>query len=360
MTEPEFPVHPVYGGVIVPGFRPIPGFDGYEVNEYCVVRGKWGKELSQSETYKVGLYVNDKRKMMYVYHLGLEAFYPLIPTLETVDHIDDNHHNHYIGNLQWATRPRNSSKGNAGVPNTSGAARSKAVWVLSEREGERVTRYASTYHAAASCGNINVGHVSRSALSEGRVAVQGHFFVYEEQPDLPGEEWRTSAVLDRVLQQTDKPDHKKVMVSSRGRIRTYSGIKTRGGINVQDGKKSKVRHVRVNCRIFKVHQLIFMGWYNIEAPAEDAVNADGEKIEICHDDSAPLDDEGRYRNWPIDLRIDTHSENLRESHAARRAAKQAREEEGNDNISGDENEECVIENGGETISVLRLSLIMAC
>ena len=344
MTEPELPVHPKYGGVIVPGFRSIPGFDGYEVNEYCVVRGKRGSELTPTETDRVVLSVNGKKKTKKVYHLGLRAFYPHIAALDTVDHMDENHHNNYIGNLQWSTRPDNTRKSHAGVPHTaSGAARSKAVWVLSGRAGERVTRYASTIEAAASCGNIHAGSVGRSALSGGRVGAQGHFFAYEDQPDLPGEEWRTSAVLDQVLQQTDKPDHKKAMVSNRGRVRTYSGIKTRGSTNVQDGEKSKVRYYKVNGRTFKVHQLIFMGWYNKEAPAKNAVNADGNKIEICHDDSAPLDEDGRYRNWPIDLRIDTHSENMRESHEARRVAKRAREEEGDGNVDDDEIEIVIAE-----------------
>ena len=170
--------------------------------------------------------------------------------------------------------------------------------------------------------------------------MQGYFFVYEEQPDLPGEEWRTSAVLDRVLQQSHKPEDEKVKVSSHGRVRTNYGIKTRGGINIQDGEDSKVRHVRVNGRDFQVHQLVFMGWYNEEAPAKNAVDADGNKLVICHDDYAPLDEVGRYRNWPIDLKIGTQSENIAGAHEARRTEKRAREEgEEGDNRNNDDDDD---------------------
>ena len=322
--------HPKYGGgFIASGYRPIPRYDGYSINEQCRVRGKQGTILSHGPNYQVNLWMNGNIKKERVYRLALKAFFPHIKELETVDHIDGNHRNNHICNLQWMTRRDNTRKSQLGVPSGSGAAQSKAVWLLDGREGERVTRYASTVEAATSLGNTTAKCVSGSALSGGRLASHGYFFVYDEQPDLLGEVWTTSEVLDRELNQTDKPDHKKVKVSNYGRIRTTNGIKKRGAIDRRVAG-NKYRVSGANFRLYKDHQLVFMGWYNREAPTQGTVDADGNTIVICHDDTAPRDAFGCYRNWPCDLSLGTMSKNLRDAHEERRRRKRAREEEEDD------------------------------
>jgi len=44
------------------------------------------------------------------------------------------------------------------------------------------------------------------------------------------------------------------------------------------------------------------------------VNAEGKKLVGCHDDKIPLLQDGRYRNFSEDLRLDTLSANQLESH----------------------------------------------
>lgn len=323
--------HPVYGGgVIEPGFRPIPGFDGYEVNEMSQVRGKLGTILIPNSDFQVTLCVYNKKKMMTVYRLSLMTFFSHIAENDTVDHIDGNFRNNHITNLQWMSIRDNVRKSNFGSPNNSGVVRSKAVWLLDGRCGTRVRRFDSTYQAASIIGEIKSVHISQSARSGGRISARGHFFEYEAITDFPGEEWRTSEVLDRVLGQTHKPDHKKIKVSNFGRWKTCSGSKTHGSVSARV-EGNKYSYARVNNRNFLVHQLIFMGWYNQLAPSRDTVDADGKKVVICHDDFAPLREDGRYRNWACDLSLGTQSENALSSHEARR--KRAREEENEEECS---------------------------
>lgn len=318
--------HPVYVTIVESGYRKIPEFPNYQINEWCQILGGRGVLLSESN--------NDKRVMLCrpdgyrirkrIYHLALLTFYPDMKPDQTVDHIDGNYHNNHISNLRWMTFSANKRKNVFGVPSKSGLVQSKPIWLLSCREGAKVTRYESAHHAAFSAVMnviLNVGNVGRSAMSGGRVAVSGYFFAYEEQPDLDGEEWRTSVVLDRVLKQKYKPEHRKIMVSSFGRIRNARGIKKVGCKAERDGG-GFYRITRACGMNFRDHQLIFMGWFNKQVPRKDERDADGNMLVICHDDFAPKDEDGCHRNWPAtDLSIGTQSQNSLQSWESRRQNK---------------------------------------
>jgi hypothetical protein len=333
IARARFIHHPVYGGALEPGFRPIPGFVGYSVNEHCQVIGARGKILRHNRDCKVKLYTHkNKPKMKPIYHLALLTFYPNVKPKAGVDHIDENYCNNYITNLQWSTPLDNTRKSKIGRAGTHGPAQSKPVWLLNGYKGDRVKRYNSLSSAILDVFRetsmmLNLGNVSQSARSGGCLSVKGRFFSYEEPPDLPGEEWRTSPTLDRVLNQVNTPDDKKVKVSSFGRIRNSKGVKGRGCIHKRKNN-GMYRVTKVNGVQYEVHQLIFMGWYDKPAPKKTDRDENGNQRLICHDDAAPKDKNDRYRNWPIDLSIGTQSENARSSHEERRRQKRSREEEG--------------------------------
>lgn len=325
--------HPVYGGTLEPGFRPIPGYSRYTVDENCRVIGPCGKIRKTTNDYRVHVRADDdsKKVMRFNYHLALLAFYPDVTPLDSVDHIDEDYRNNHITNLQWMTRGDNSRKSKLGVSNNSGPAQSKPVWLLDGFKGVRMTRYKSATSAAlemeATTGKVLAqGHISRSAASTGRLAVQGYFFAYEEQPDLPDEEWRTSATLDHVLNQVDKSDDEKIKVSSFGRIRNSKGIKKRG-YKKERRSDGLYRVTCVNGVLYYDHQLIFMGWYNKLAPGIDERDENGARLVICHDDTAPKDESNGYRNWPRDLKIGTQKENIQSHHDEKRRRKRKRDEE---------------------------------
>jgi hypothetical protein len=322
--------HPVYGGALETGFRPIPGYPRYTINEHCHVMGPRGEILKHDKNYRVMLHKDKAYEKKTIYRLSLLAFYPNIPPLDSVDHIDGNYHNNHIINLQWMTLKDNIRKSKIGVPNTNGPTQSKTIWLLDGREGARVTRYKNRQSAAIGVKAVSglvvdQGLISHSARSGGRLAAKGYFFMYEEQPDLPGEEWRTSATLDRVLNQVDKPDDKKVKVSSFGRIRNANGIKKRGS-KAKRASSGVYRKTKVNGVLYADHQLIFMGWNDKSAPGPDERDVNGNRLVICHDDAAPKDESNCYRNWPIDLKIGTQKENMQSYHEEKRRQKRKREE----------------------------------
>src|SRR5579872_1762436 len=98
--------HPVYGSY-TPGWKSLvrAGFPVYEVNEHSQVRNvKTGLPLKPNAVGQVAVCSADKtRQMKLVYHLSLLAFFPDEPPNENVDHIDEDHDNHFLENLQWCT-----------------------------------------------------------------------------------------------------------------------------------------------------------------------------------------------------------------------------------------------------------------
>ncbi len=99
-------------------------------------------------------------------------------------------------------------------------------------------------------------------------------------------------------------------VSNRGRIKN----KDTGHINspcvLRDTKYSSVS-VAIRSGIYKhyyMHRLVYIAFHGA-IPAH---------IDICHNDKAPLNPNGTYRNWLEDLRLGTRTENNEEHHEAKR------------------------------------------
>jgi starvation-inducible outer membrane lipoprotein len=127
----------------------------------------------------------------------------------------------------------------------------------------------------------------------------------KEQPDtLPGEEWKSLPISDYTR------DHYEV--SNRGRVRRIG----HGFLNGSRLRGKKYTYFTITTELnnhvkFYAHQLVFATFHG---PL-------GEGQIILHDDMAPLNEDGTYRNWAEDLRAGSKGENNIEYHSAKRTTK---------------------------------------
>ena len=301
-------LHPVYG-VFQTGWKPCRDAEGqtyplYEVNEQCQVRNTKTKHiLSPSKQARVDLCVDRKSKMRHIYQLCLASFFPNVTPKATVDHIDENHDNNTLTNLQWATRREQNVKSHKLKPRNSGPARSKRVQQLT-LNGDLIKVFDSTNQAGRVL-KISASRIGACACGE-KPTYRGFKWIYEvmeRDKDLPGEEWKTSEWLRAELKARTKLSDRgigKVRVSNMGRVQTSYGIKTKGT------RKSRNPKNRVYTKSIQIHQLVWWAFRTDRPPVG---------LEICHDDTAPLDEDGCYTNALSTLRLDTHPNNMKECHA---------------------------------------------
>ena len=128
-------------------------------------------------------------------------------------------------------------------------------------------------------------------------------FMAAPDPNVEGEVWVSiEDACENVVEFLGKPmTREKLLVSNRGRVQIGNGPKTRGSAN---GRGSKYSSIGYNGNKHFVHTLVFIA-FNKGLPTGV----------ICHNDSVELCADGRYRNWAEDLRDDTQSNNIKESHA---------------------------------------------
>ncbi len=99
--------------------KPIPGFDGYFASTEGKVFNKKGKEIRprlrarnkypQHRYLIVDLFVNNKRKTVYVHTLVLITYYGNKPSPKhQVRHLDGDKMNNSISNLRWGTPQENT------------------------------------------------------------------------------------------------------------------------------------------------------------------------------------------------------------------------------------------------------------
>jgi len=95
-------------------WRPVAGFDKYEVSNYGEVRNvETGRILAPSTHncgyLKYGLWKNGELSSRYAHRLVAEAFLPNPDNHRTVNHIDGCKKNNHLFNLQWASDSENIS-----------------------------------------------------------------------------------------------------------------------------------------------------------------------------------------------------------------------------------------------------------
>ena len=235
-----------------------------------------------------------------MYKLALITFFPHIKPLETVDHIDENHSNNEITNLQWLNNGDNTRKSIKINPRKNGLKRSKPIQQWSIDENHFIADYPSIVEASKHLG-FSRGNIISCLHGKLKTSYGCVWKFKNTDSDLPNEIWSTSEKLIEILKKyrNNRPlsDNalQKIRVSNMGRILTSRGIKTKG-----------VKRERSEYRRFSGVAIHLLVWAVFGHRSQNV----GEYI--LHDDTQPLDEEGCVSNAIQHLRIGTQSENRKE------------------------------------------------
>lgn len=242
-------LHPHYGDLGEPGVRHLQVGDKIEllVNDdgSVVMNARTRNRLTVHRTRLTVKLPNGSRA--HVYHLQLAAFGVPRPSSEhDVHHIDRDHDNGSLCNLQWLHRSEH-----AAVTNRS-------------RAGEKRRRA-------------------------------------EEDESFEDERWARNAITDAMCGQPG------TLFSNRGRIKRLDGSVTRG---YQEWRRPLYRRFHPGAKVYRVHQYVYAAFHNRWPPRRGERNERGELVNLNHDDEAPLLADGSYRNWLEDITLDTARNNL--------------------------------------------------
>jgi len=279
-------------------------------NPPFLVRNKTTKNiiLPTFESYK--LYENGEAINYLQTHIAVASAFPEIPPLETIDHIDNDPSNNSITNLMWLDKSSNSRKGQIkSVENAkkNGGKNGRFILMKQPPQDNKNNRKDSItiglFKNMDKCAQFITDKIIQKnekpqlktvaakisrAISIPEYKAYGFYFDdYEIKID--NEEWKFH------------PIYTKYAISTHGRCRNCHGIisyehKSRNG--------AKYTQVAINYNHKYIHRLVW----------ETFIGEIPEGLDIMHDDSAPLYEDGSYRNWLIDLSLGTRSENMKSFH----------------------------------------------
>ena len=251
-----------------------------------------------------------------VTHVLLCSAFPNTPTEATADHINDNPKDNRIVNLVWLSWSDNSKKGqqkSVESKKAKGGANGRKV-IMCDKDNNHLMEFKNIAKAAEYVIENNdkitkevktVESKIRRALGNSKYTAYSYYWTEPEETTIDDEEWKelpsfynSKIYNDRIYK-----------VSSCGRIRS-----THGGImqQVKDRNGAKYSTVYLTLkddasRRFYVHILVWET-FNGKVP---------EGHEVLHNDLAPLNDNGSYRNWLVDLKLGTRKENMKEYYSAK-------------------------------------------
>jgi hypothetical protein len=242
-----------------------------------------------------------------IHRLMLMSVFPNTPDNETVDHIDNDHTNNNINNLQWMSRSENSRKGQqSGVEKTNQNGGKNGAHILMKKKhpdfkDDHTKAYTiGTFRSIAVAAAFIKEHykkdisnksleskISRAIKNPSFSVYKFHFELFNN--DLSNEIWKPVP--------SEISEDKGYLVSSHGRAKNKHGVYVKQFISRYS---KKYKYLSINGNHYSVHRLVWMTFLG-KIP-DDKV--------ILHDDLAPLTDEGCYRNYLEDLRLDSQSENM--------------------------------------------------
>jgi hypothetical protein len=243
-------------------------------------------------------------------HLAVASAFPDVPPLETIDHIDNDPSNNTITNLVWLDRSCNSRKGQIkSVENAkkNGGKNGRFILMKQPPQDNKNNRKESItiglFKNMDKCAQFIIDKIIQKnekpqlktvaakisrAISIPEYKAYGFYFDdYEIKID--NEEWKFH------------PIYTKYAISTHGRCKNSHGIisyeyKSRNG--------AKYTSIHIEKSHKYIHRLVW----------ETFIGEIPEGLDIMHDDTAPLYEDGSYRNWLIDLSLGTRSENMKSFH----------------------------------------------
>lgn len=289
-------------------------FGKYEVSDRCIIRNTKTKRILSNKTDFVGLSGGGMRKTLARYRVCIASFYPdKIPeNIDNydVDHIDGNHDNNELSNLQWLSRSEHCKKTRM---QTKGRRKSqikkqgkKVKVVAVKRDGKKYMcgRVFDSCHCAARELDLKHQNVSSSAR-KGHWVNGKYMFEFEEELILQNEVWKPIG-------------NDGCQISNKGRFKTKRG-NIINGANIP-GRKYRRVNVKLNgdkkVKQYLVHVIV---WIAFNGPIPDGL------IVMHNDTYNTLDEDGYERNWLEDLSLGTFKQNSQSYHNNRTGLKRVRD-----------------------------------
>ena len=286
-------------------------YDKYEVSCRCRIRNKTTGKILSGKSEQVGLLGGGVRKMLKRHRICLASFYPdKIPKKiheYDCDHIDGNHNNNRLDNLQWLHKSEHAKKTMEQTKRTRKSRVEKAgkmVVVVAAKNDTVIgpsmvgRTFGSTTCAGRALGVLQ-SNVSQS-VKKGYWVKNMYRFALIEQPLLRGEifkEWNG------------------YWVSNKGRYKHKNGKISTG--TRHNGGRYHVVVVNLNGKRqrYYVHILV---WEAFNGPIPPG------KVVMHNDTYDTLDDEGYERNYLEDLSLGTQQENTQSYQDNRKDLKRVR------------------------------------
>lgn len=239
-------------------------------------------------------------------HIAVASAFPHITPKETIDHINDDPTDNRISNLMWMERSENSKKGQKKAvknSNEKGGRNGKYVIMrkphLTDKKKRDKSISIGLFRSVDKCAKFIIDNVIqkdkkpklgtiaskiRRSISTPHLKAYGYYYDTFEI-NIDQEEWKSH------------PECPEYQVSTHGRFRNSHGIIS---TNKKMRNGSKYSQVGFGTSQKYIHVLVWETW----------VGPVPEGMDIMHDDTAPLQEDGSYRNWLCDLSIGTRGENM--------------------------------------------------
>jgi len=239
-------------------------------------------------------------------HIAVASAFPHITPKETIDHINDDPTDNRITNLMWMERSENSKKGQKKAvknSNANGGRLGKYVTIrkpeLTDKNNRDKSIPIGLFRSVDKCAQFIIDNVIqkdikpqlkttaskiRRAISTPHLKAYGYYYDSFEI-NINEEEWKYH------------PEYPEYQVSTHGRFRNSHGI-----ISQQKKMRNGAKYSYVSCNRKNeyIHTLVWETW----------IGPIPEGMDIMHDDTAPLQEDGSYRNWLCDLSIGTRKQNM--------------------------------------------------
>lgn len=318
--------HPLYGNVMLNEWLPVMAhktnnatkeneiieFPLYEI--MFVKNGDPGFIIRNKKTKKNKMDTNDafqlwngiKTTSYIKTHIALPSAFPNISSLETIEHIDDNHRNNNICNLRWLSLSENSRKGQKKSVNEikkRGGRNGRHIIMKQPHSQDKNNRAKSTtigiFRSVDKCANFIITQVIqkdnkpmlktvaskiRRAIKIPEYKVYGYYFENYEI-EVENEQWKYH------------PKYTENQFSSHGRSKNRYGYIAQQ-VNMRCG--SRYKQMSIGGKQQYIHRLIW----------ETFVEEIPEKLDVMHNDDAPINKDNSYRNWLCDLTLGTRSQNM--------------------------------------------------
>jgi hypothetical protein len=266
-------------------------YETYQVSDFCRVRNvKTGKVL-EGKGDRCLLTVAGVSKSFMKHRLCLASFYPdKIPKdidKYDCDHIDGNHDNMVLENLQWLKKGEHSKKTHKSLKKCVKRKQGKPVEIIDVKNNGDKALLGATFNSTY-CVAEQLGLPHQNVASSARLGfwVRDYKFKYVETPLLQGEEFRK---------------FKGYEFSNKGRYKNRDGKISIGNKTTGPAKLRSV-FLKLNGEDKKSHYMHNLIWRAFNGPITEG------KIIAHKQDCNTIDEEGYYRNHLTDLYETTQAE----------------------------------------------------